>query len=409
MNYSDLLFTHETAQYLLNLAFVIISAHNSLFCFFFLQEHFGNSTLSVGSPGLLFNGTAEMEERQFGPGRIQSVGPVANYSTFDAGSLWSDTGTDDAEFQRLAHNRYMSNMEKMNAYGTRDLNVPYLSESDLSDALSGLRLSNSTFMDERNHEEELLDEMFKRRRDLSTKLCDDNRSRLDGNLFRRPNSERLDVHSLPLYGDGILRRQTSALDGSITSGLSRRHIKDVDQLSFAEQVAIMGSGNFHREPNLFRNATMTNMVNPMNNRYNSITDFDLVRNRKAYLEDVLAHQYLQDESLFHSIPGLPYKDRRIYHDEPCFPYTRTQRSVSHFHPNSGNIQSHGERQSRHFPFGRKATGRNMGSLACHDNSLLKHLDMPLDNADRNVLDSLQLVNVVGRVKEVRQVFLSLCS
>jgi hypothetical protein len=51
-------------------------------------------------------------------------------------------------------------MEKMNAYGTRDLNLPYLSESHLLDALSGLRLSTRTVMDEMN-EEELLDDMLK--------------------------------------------------------------------------------------------------------------------------------------------------------------------------------------------------------------------------------------------------------
>jgi pumilio RNA-binding family len=46
----------------------------------------------------------------------------------------------------------------------------------------------------------------------------------------------------------------------------------------------------------------------------------------------------------------------------------------------------------------------MGSQAYHDNTILKYLEMPLDNADRNEVDSLELVNVVGRVKEVRQVF-----
>jgi pumilio RNA-binding family len=175
-------------------------------------------------------------------------------------------------------------------------------------------------------------------------------------------------------------------------------------LSFAEQLAIMGSGNFNREANIFRNATMTNMINPVGNRYNDITDFYLVRNRKASLEDVLAHQCLPDESPFHSISGLPYNNSKIYHEDPRFPYSRMQRSGSHFHPNSGNIQSHGDRQSRHFPFSRKATGRNMGSQAYHDNTILKYLEMPFDNADRNGVDSLELVNVIGRVNEVRQVF-----
>jgi pumilio RNA-binding family len=370
-----------------------------------LQDHLGNSaSLSMGPPGLLFNGTADLEEGQFEPSRVHSFGPVANYTTFDPGSLWANTETDNAEFHRHVQNHFMSNMEKMNAYGTRDLNLPYLSEPDLSDALSGLRLSNRTVTDEMNHEEELLDEMLKRRRGFSTKLCDDNQSCLDGNLFCTPRSERLDVHSPPLYGDGILRRQTSALDVSNVARPSRHHIKDVDHLSFAEQLAIMGSGNFNREANIFCNATMTNMINPVGNRYNNITDFYLVSNRKASLEDVLAHQCLPDESPFHSISGLPYNDSRIYHEDPRFPYSRMQRSGSHFHPNSGNNQSHGDRQSRHFLFSRKATGRNMGSQAYHDNTLLNYLEMPLDNADRNGVDSLELVNVIGRVKEVRQVF-----
>ncbi|GJN12116.1 hypothetical protein PR202_ga30368 [Eleusine coracana subsp. coracana] len=362
------------------------------------KEHIGNSaSLFVGQQGLLFNGMTELEERQFGPSRVHSDCPVANYSAFDVASLWSDTETDKAKFCKHVQNRFLPNTEMMNAYGTRDLTAPYFSESDLSDALSGLRLSNSTAMNERNHEEELLDEMLKRRRDFSTKLCDDNRSHLDGNFFCSPRSERLDAHSPSVYGDGILRRQASAFEGPNVSSLSHHYTKDVDHLSFAEQLAIMESANLHRDTNLSRNATMSNMINPMRDRYN-ITDFDLVRNRKAYLENVLAHQYLQDEIL---LPGLPYKYRRMYHEEPHFPYSRMQRSGSHFHPNLGNIQSNGDRQSRHFPFSRKATSRNMGSQVYHDNSLLKYQD-PLGIADRNGVDSLELVDVVGHVKEVRQ-------
>jgi pumilio RNA-binding family len=101
---------------------------------------------------------------------------------------------------------------------------------------------------------------------------------LDGNLFCTPRSERLDVHSPPLYGDGILRRQTSALDVSNVARLSRHHIKDVDHLSFAEQLVILGSGNLHREANIFRNAIITNMINPVGNRYNGITNIYLVKN-----------------------------------------------------------------------------------------------------------------------------------
>jgi hypothetical protein len=84
-----------------------------------------------------------------------------------------------------------------------------------------------------------------------------------------------------------------------------------------------------------------------------------------------------------------------------------QRSGSHFHPNPGNIQSHGDRQSRLFSFNRKATFRNIGSQFYHDNTLANYLDVPsLDNADRNGADSVDLVDVLGHVKEVRQVFLS---
>ena len=47
---------------------------------------------------------------------------------------------DNAEYHRNIQNHFMSNIEKMNAYGNRDLNASYMSDSDLSDALSGLRL-----------------------------------------------------------------------------------------------------------------------------------------------------------------------------------------------------------------------------------------------------------------------------
>jgi len=142
------------------------------------------------------------------------------------------------------------------------------------------------------------------------------------------------------------------------------------------------------------------MINPMSNRYNSNTDFDLVRSRRAFLEDLLAEQYLQEDN-------LSYNDSRIYHDEPRFPYSRMQRSVSHFYPNSRHVVSHGDRQSRLFSLNRKAMGRNTGSQVYHDNTLANYQDVPsLDNADRNGLDSVELIDVVGRVKEVRQVFLS---
>ncbi|XP_062184871.1 pumilio homolog 3-like isoform X2 [Phragmites australis] len=317
------------------------------------------------------------------------------------GSLWTDVEMDSAEFRRHVQNRFVSNMEKMNPYGSRDLNASYVSDSDLSDALSGLRLSNAAVMDERNHEEELLDEILKRRRDFSTKIGDDNRSALAANDFCTPRSERFNVRPLPICGDGILRRQTSTLDGSNASRISRHHIKDADHLSVAEQLAMMRSGNLHREANLFRNATMTNMINPRSNRYNSITDLDLVRNQKAFREDLYAHQYLQGDSLFQPASGLSYNDSRFYHDEPCFPYSRMQRSGSHFRPNSGTIPSHGDRQSQFFPFNKKATGRNTGPHVYHDSTVANYLEvLSLDNADRNGADSVELVDVVGRVKEV---------
>ncbi|CAD6264182.1 unnamed protein product [Miscanthus lutarioriparius] len=354
------------------------------------QEHFGNSaSLSVGPPSLLLNGTGDLDERQFGPSRVHSGGAMSNYSAFDMGSLWRDMDPDNAEYHRNIQNRFMSNIEKMNACGNRDLNASYMADSGLSDALSGLRLSNSPVMDQRNHGEEL-DEILKRQRDFS-KIGDENRSPLVGNVFRAPRS---DVHPPPMYGDGILRRQTSALDGSNVSRISRHHIKGVDHLSLAEQLAIMQSGNLPRGTNLSRNAAMTNMINPMSNRYNSNTDFDLVRSRRAFLEDLLAQQNLQEDN-------LSYNDSRIYHDEPRFPYSRMQRSVSHFYPNSRHVVSHGDRQSQLFSLNRKAMGRNIGSQVYHDNTLANYQDVPsLDNADRNGLDSVELIDVVGRVKEV---------
>ncbi|RLM66228.1 hypothetical protein C2845_PM16G02660 [Panicum miliaceum] len=358
------------------------------------QEHFGNSaSLSVGPPGLLLNGTGDLDERQFRKGIVHNGGAMANYSTFDMGSLWTDMDPDNAEYRRNVQNRFMSNIQKMNV--NRDLNASYMSDSDLSDTLSGLKLSNNRVMDEWNHGDELLDELLKRQRDFCTKIGDDNQRTLVGNVFGSPRS---DLRPPPIYGDGILRRQTSALDGSNVSRMSHHHLKDVDHLSLAEQLAMMRSGNLPRGVNLSRNTAMSNMINPMNNRYNNISTRDLgyVRNRRAFLEDLLAQEYLQDDNLL-------YNDSRIYHDEPRFPCARMQRSGSHFHPNPGNIQSHGDRQSRLFSFNRKATGRNIGSQFYHDNTLANYLDVPsLDNADRSGADSVDLVDVLGHVKEVRQ-------
>ncbi|PUZ46387.1 hypothetical protein GQ55_7G071300 [Panicum hallii var. hallii] len=356
------------------------------------EEHFGNSaSLSVGPPGLLLNGPGDLDERQFRKGIVHNGGAMANYSTFDMSSLWTDMDPDNAEYRRNVQNRFMSNIQKMNV--NRDLNASYMSDSGLSDALSGLKLSNNRVMDEWNHGDELLDELLKRQRDFCTKIGDDNQRHLVGNVFGSPRS---DLRLPPIYGDGILRRQTSALDGSNVSRMSRHHLKDVDHLSLAEQLAMMRSGNLPRGVNLSRNTAMSNMINPMNNRYNNIStrDLDYVRNRRVFLEDLLAQEYLQDDNLL-------YNDSGIYHDEPRFPRARMQRSGSHFHPNPGNIQSHGDRQSRLFSFNRKATGRNIGSQFYHDNTLANYLDVPsLDNADRNGADSVDLVDVLGHVKEV---------
>ncbi|KAG2570711.1 pumilio homolog 1-like isoform X1 [Panicum virgatum] len=355
------------------------------------QEHFGNSaSLSVGPPGLLLNGTGDLVERQFRKSRVHNGGALANYSTFDMGSLGTDMDPDNAEYRRNVHNRFMSNIQKMNV--NRDLNASYMSDSDLSDALSGLKLYNNRVIDEWNHGDELLDELLQRQRDFCTKIGDDNRTPLVGNVFRSPRS---DLCPPPIYGDGILRRQTSALDGSNVSRMSRHHLNDVDQLSLAEQLSMMRSGNLPRGVNLSRNTAMSNMINPMNNRYNniSIRDLDYVRNRRAFLEDLLAQEYLQDDNLL-------YNDSRIHHDEPRFPCARMQRSGSHFHPNPRNIQSHGDRQPRLFSFNRKANGRNMGSQFYHDNTLANYLDVPLDNADRSGADSVDLIDVMGHVKEV---------
>lgn len=380
-----------------------IRVSNNFLFFYLFQDRFGHSvSQSMRPPGLLYNGTTELEDRQFRPNRVDSVGPLANYPTLDVCSHWSDTDTDSVEFRRHVQSCFLSDSEKMNPYGTRDLNAPYLYESDLSDGLSGLRLTNNTVIDERSYEEQLQDEMLKRRQDLSTKLRDDNQCHMDGNFLHTPRSGRMDIHSPLMYGDGILRRQVSALDGSNVSRLNFHRIKDVDHLPFAEELATTGSDNLHRDTNPVRNANMANMINPMSNRYNS-TDFEFVRNRKAFLNDVLAQQYLQDRSLFYSVSGPAYKDGSIYHEDPRFPYLRMQRSRSHFQPNSRDIQSDRGRQSSRFFHRRTATGLNLGSQVYHDNSLLKHLDLPLDNVDKNGVDSLELINVVGHVKEVRQV------
>jgi len=156
---------------------------------------------------------------------------------------------------------------------------------------------------------------------------------------------------------------------------------------------MMRSGNLPRGVNL---SPMSNMINPMENRYNnnSIRDLAYVRNRRAFLEDLLAQEYLQDDNLL-------YNDSRIHHDEPRSPCARMQRSGSHFHPNPGNIRSHCDRQSRLFSFNRKATGRNIGSQFYHDNTLANYLDVPsLYNEDRSGADSVDLIDVMGRIKDV---------
>ncbi|KAL6839756.1 hypothetical protein ACP4OV_030444 [Aristida adscensionis] len=355
------------------------------------QEHFGNSSsLSVGPPGMLLNGTGELDERQFGPSRVHNVGGSANYSALTMGSLWTDMGTEDAEFRRNVQNRFLSNLEKRNAYGTRDPNALYLQDSDISDALSELTLSNSREMSGRKRDEELLEEIFKHRRGFSSKIGDDR-----PNVFHTPRPERLDVRPLPTYGDGILRRHTSMLDGSNVSRMGRHHIKDLDHISFADQLAVMRSGNLRREVDLVHNAASSNMINPISRRYNSIPDLDVVRNRKAFIEDLYAQQYVEEDSLFEP---LPYSDSRMYRDEPYIPYSRMRRPGSPFHPNMSDIPYHRDRQSRLSSFSRRATGRIMGSQAYHDNAVSNYLDFPLGNADG--ADSVQLVDIVGHVKDV---------
>jgi pumilio RNA-binding family len=378
--------------------FIMCSFQIILGFVFLLQEHFGNSaSLSVRPHGQQFNGTGDLDEQQFGLSRVHSGGVMANYSASDMGPLWTDMNPDNVDYCRNIQNRSMSNIGKMNAYGNRDLSASYMFDSNLLDALSGLRLSNSLVMDQWNHGEGQLDEILECQRDFS-KIGDENRSPLVGNVFR---ASRSDVHPLPIYGHGISQRQTSALDGSNVSRFSRHHIKGVDHLSLAaERVAAMQSGNLRRGTNLSRNAYMTNMVNPMSNRYYSNTDLDLVSSRRAFLDDLLAQQYLQEDN-------LSYDDSRIYHGEPRFSSSRMQRPGSHFYPNSRNILSHGDRQSRFFSLNRKAMGRNIGSQVYHDNALANYLDVPsLDNADRNGADSVELIDVVGHVKEVRQVLIS---
>lgn len=350
------------------------------------QENLGNSaSLSVGPPGLQFNGTGDLDAQQFGPSRVHNVGAMENYSTVHLGSLWTDMDPENAEYRRNIQNRFMSNIEKMNSYGNRDLNASYMADSDLSNALSGLSLSNNTIIDGRNNGNELLDELLMHQSDFSPKFGDDDQTPLFGNAFHAP---RFDVRSP--HGDGILRRQASALDVSNISRMRRHHIKDAD-LFLAEQLAIARSGNLPRGTHLSRNTALTNMT--MSNRYNSLADLDLVRNRRAFLEDLLAQQYLQDDN-------LSYNDSRIYHDEPRYAYSRMQRPGSHFHPNSENILYPGDRQPRVF-FNRKATGRNTRSQVYNDNTSANYLDVPaLDNADRNGADSVDLIDVMGKVKEI---------
>jgi hypothetical protein len=88
----------------------------------------------------MVNETWHLGERQFGLSRVHSGGGMANYSAFGMGSLWIDMDSDNAEYHRNIQNCFMSNIETMNAFGNRDLNASYMSDSDLSDALSGLRL-----------------------------------------------------------------------------------------------------------------------------------------------------------------------------------------------------------------------------------------------------------------------------
>ncbi|KAF0912232.1 hypothetical protein E2562_013185 [Oryza meyeriana var. granulata] len=319
---------------------------------------------------------------------------MLNHSAVNVGSPWIETKTDDAEFHTHTQNRFMPNMGKMNAFARRDLQSTYLSDSDLSNALSRVNLSNHVEYDEmemRNHD-----------RRFSSKIANDSRSPLSGNAFCTLGSEHLDVHLLPTYGDGVLYRQNSSID-SISPYVSRNNnhcMKNADRLSLADQLALMQLSNLHEENNYHSNADMVNIVNPLRNRRN-IADSDLARSRNQFLEELFAHRCLQEDTIFLSKSGPSYNDSILYPDESRFPYSRMQRPGSHVYSHLRGIPCHGDQQPRILSSSRRTPGRNMGSQIYQDNPVANCLDASsLDIANRNGAVALELVNVVGHVMEV---------
>ena len=356
------------------------------------QDHFGNSALlSKGLAGIQFNGSGDFDEHKFGPSRVHSVDAMTDHSTFDMGSTWAEQ---DAEFHRHP-NHFVSNMGKMNTFG-RDIDSAYLSDSDLSDTFSGLRLSNRTPFDERCHEKELLDEMLIHQRGFNSNMADDSRSPSAGNIFRAPRSEHFDFRS---PRGNVLRRQNSSIDGPNVSRMNHHHINNVGHLSFAEKLTLMQLGSLHGEANYLRDAATANMINPLGNRNSAIRDLDLVRNHRTYLDDQFVRQYLQNDDNYLPKSGLSYNSNRLYHDEPHVPHSRAQRFGSHIHPNLGSIPCHGDQQSRLFSNNRRSGGRNMGLQSNQDNAVAQYVD----SMDRNVDDSLELLHAVGHVMDVRYI------
>ncbi|XP_047065420.1 pumilio homolog 1-like [Lolium rigidum] len=358
-----------------------VGRHRGVVC----EDHFGNSaSLSKSLAGIQLNGTADFDGR-FGPRRVDRVGAMTDYSIYDMGSTWTEQ---DAEFHRHP-NHFVSNMGKMNSFGRRDLDSAYLSDSDLSDTFSGLRLSNRTPFDERSHEKELFDEMLLHRRDFNSNM-DDHRSPSAGSIFSTPRSDHFDLRS---PRGNVLRRQNSSIDAP-NDRMNHHHINNVGHLSFAEKLTLMQLGNLHGESNYHRNGAPANMINPLSNRNNTIRDMDLARNRRAYLEDHFVRQQNDDDYLPKSGPS--YHSNRLYHDEPRVPYSRVQRSGSHIHPNLGSISCHGDQQSRLFSTNRRSGGRNMGLHNNQDNAVAQYVE----SLDRNVDDSLELLDAVGHVMNV---------
>jgi hypothetical protein len=241
--------------------------------------------------------------------------------------------------------------------------------------------------------------MLIHQRDFNSNMVNDSRSPSAGNIFRAPRSEHFDFRS---PRGNVLRRQNSSIDGPNDPRMNRHHINNLGHLSFGEK--LMQLGNLHGEGHYLRDAATANMVNPLSNRNNTIRDLDLARNRRAYLEDQFVRQCLQNDDNYLPKSGLSYNSNRLYHDEPRVPYSRVQRLGSHIHPNLGSISSHGDQQARLFSNNRRSGGRNMGLQSNQDNAVAQYID----SLDKNVDDSLELLDAVGHVMNVRYIICSLC-